>query len=37
MRTKLKRKVRSDSYNRTVDSTSTEYLKDDYFEKFLVC
>uniref|UniRef100_A0A8W8LT56 SUN domain-containing protein n=1 Tax=Magallana gigas TaxID=29159 RepID=A0A8W8LT56_MAGGI len=35
MRTKLKRKVRSETYNynRTVDSTSTEYLKDDYFEK----
>lgn len=35
MRTKLKKKVRSETYNynRTVDSTSTDYLKDDYFEK----
>lgn len=39
MRTKLKKKVRSETYNynRTVESTSTDYLKDDYFEKFLVC
>lgn len=35
MRTKLKKKVRSETYNynRTVESTSTDYLKDDYFEK----
>lgn len=35
MRTKLKKKVSSETYNynRTVDSTSKDYLKDDYFEK----